>query len=61
MLPHDKKEMEKMTKHDLIDMVHKVKCGKLAKLNIEPLTKEEIIAHLLKSKCPMIKKFMKRK
>lgn len=50
-----------MTKHDLIDMVHKSRCGKLAKLNVEPLTKEEIIAHLLKSKCPMIKKLLTKK
>jgi hypothetical protein len=39
-------------------MVHKAKCGKLKGLNTDGMTKEEIVSHLVKSKCPEIKKLI---
>jgi len=54
-----KGKLDKYTKHDLIDMIHKVKCGKLKGLkNIVAMTKEELVTHLVKSKCPVITKLL---
>ena len=52
---------EKHTKHDLIELVHKAKCGMLKNLAVDDMTKEQIISHLIRSKCPIIKEFMKQK
>jgi hypothetical protein len=50
----------KHTKHDLVDLVHKAKCGMLKDLKVDDMTKEEIISHLIKSKCPVVKDFLKK-
>jgi hypothetical protein len=50
----------KHTKHDLVDLVHKAKCGMLKDLKVDDMTKEEIISHLIKSKCPVVKEFLKK-
>ena len=50
--------LKKMSKHDLIDMVHKAKCMKLKGLKLDSMNKEEIIDHLYKTKCPEIKKLI---
>ena len=54
----NKKSLEHHTKEELIDIVHKAKCGKLRGLKIETMTKEDIISHLIKSKCPEIIKLL---
>jgi NADPH-dependent 7-cyano-7-deazaguanine reductase QueF len=52
-------KLRELTKQDLIDAVHKAKCGKLKNLKgVENMTKEEIISHLVKSKCPVITKLI---
>lgn len=53
-----KKKIEHHTKEELIDIVHKAKCGKLKGLKADAMTKEEIVAHLIKSKCPEIIKLI---
>lgn len=53
-----KKSLAEHTKEELVDIVHKAKCGKLKGLNIDPMTKDEIISHLVKSKCPEIAKLL---
>ena len=52
-------KLEKHTKHDLIEIVHKAKCGKLKGLDTDGMSKEEIISHLVKSECPEIIKMLK--
>jgi hypothetical protein len=50
--------LKKMSKHDIIDIVHKAKCMKLKGLKLDSMTKENIIDHLLKSKCPELRKIL---
>jgi len=54
-------KLESHTKQDLIEMVHKAKCMKLKGLNVDSMTKEEIVKHLVDSKCPEIMKLVKLK
>jgi hypothetical protein len=39
-------------------MVHKAKCLKLKDIDTEAMTKDELVAHLVKSKCPEIQKLI---
>ena len=60
-LKHDNDlRLQEHTKHDLIELVHQMKCGMLKDMNVDAMTKEEIVSHLLKSKCPMVMKLMKQ-
>jgi NADPH-dependent 7-cyano-7-deazaguanine reductase QueF len=55
-------KLRELTKQDLVDAVHKAKCGKLKNLKgVEHMTKEEIISHLVKSNCPVIKELIESK
>lgn len=51
-------KLESHTKQDLIEMVHKAKCMKLKGLNVDSMTKEEIVSHLVSAKCPEIMKLL---
>lgn len=55
---YDKLALKGLSKHELIDIVHKAKCGKLKGLDTEPMSKEDIVKHLLESKCPEIHKLI---
>lgn len=48
------KKLDKLDKIELIDIVHKAKCGKLKNLDTAGLTKEQLIEHLYNSKCPEV-------
>lgn len=54
VVKHNELEFERLTKEELIDIVHRAKCGKLKSLDTSDLTKDEIIGHLVYSKCPEI-------
>jgi len=52
-------KLQAHSKQDLVEAVHKAKCGKLKNLEgVESMTKDEIISHLIKSECPVIKKLL---
>jgi len=51
-------KLEHHTKEERIDIVHKAKCGKLKGMKTSEMTKDEIVAHLIKSKCPEIMKLI---
>lgn len=51
--------IDRMTREDIIDAVHRAKCLKLKGLNLGKMSKEDIILHLQSQKCPEIKKLMK--
>jgi hypothetical protein len=53
-----RKTIAEHTKEELIDIVHKAKCGKLKGLAVDTMTKDEIVSHLVKSKCPEIAKLL---
>ena len=46
--------LKHISKDKLIAMVHSARCGKLLGLRTIEMTKEEIIDHLVASKCPEI-------
>lgn len=50
--------LELMTKHDIERHIKRSGCKMLAGLNLRHLTKEVLIEHLVKSKCPELKKIM---
>jgi len=52
-------KLEKHTKEDLVDIVHKAKCKKLRGLNVEGMSKQDLVEHLVKAKCPEIAKLLK--
>ena len=52
-------ELEKMTKHDLMLMLEKAACGMLRGRSLHLMTKEMMIEHLLRSKCPELAKLMR--
>jgi len=52
----EKTKADTMTKHEIIDVIHKSKCPMLKGLDFEKMTKEDVIAHLQKAKCPEIVK-----
>ena len=45
-----------MTKHEIADVVRKSKCKMLEQYDVEKHSKEDIIKHLEKSCCPILKK-----
>ena len=47
-----------ISKDKLIAMVHLARCGKLLGMRTIEMSKEEIIDHLVASKCPEIKKLI---
>jgi hypothetical protein len=48
------KKLDKLDKFELVDIVHKAKCGKLQGLNTKDMTKEQLVEHLYNSKCPEV-------
>jgi hypothetical protein len=54
---YEKKEKAKdLPKEELIDVIHKAKCKMLKGLDLESMTKGDIIKHLEKVKCPELAK-----
>jgi hypothetical protein len=51
---YSKSKLFTLDKVDLIDIVHKAKCGMLQGLDTNTMTKNELIEHLYKSKCPEV-------
>ena len=51
---YDMSKLEKLEKFELIDIVHKAKCGKLKGLDTTDMTKEQLVEHLYNSKCPEV-------
>ena len=47
-----------LTKEKLIAIVMKARCGKLVGMRTIEMSKEEIIDHLVASRCPEIKKLI---
>ena len=47
-----------LTKEKLIAIVMKARCGKLVGMRTIEMSKEEIIDHLVASRCPEIKKLL---
>jgi hypothetical protein len=47
-----------MTKHEIIDVIHASKCPMLKGVDFEKMTREDVISHLQKAKCPEIMKLM---
>jgi len=52
-------ELEKMTKHDLMLMLEKGACPMLRGRSLHLMTKQMMIDHLVKSKCPELAKIMR--
>jgi hypothetical protein len=50
--------LELMTKHEIQTHIRKSGCKMLAGLNMRYMTKEVLIEHLVKVKCPEFKKIM---
>ena len=46
--------LRNVSKEKLIEMVHRAKCGKLLGMRTDEMSKEEIINHLVASRCPVI-------
>ena len=55
-----KRILDYMTKEQIIDEIHKFKCLKLKGVNLDKLSKEDIILHLQSQSCPKIKELMVR-
>jgi hypothetical protein len=53
-----KKELKDMSKTELIFLIKKARCGKLLGMNTNEMSKEQIIEHLLLSRCPHIIKLI---
>ena len=53
-----KERLKHMSKEKLIFLIHKARCGKLLGMNTNEMSKEEIITHLIYSKCPEIHKLI---
>ena len=51
---YDMSKLKHFSKEELIDIVHKAKCGKLKNMDTTGMSKEDILAHLITSKCPEI-------
>jgi hypothetical protein len=50
--------LERMTKHEIQAYIRRSGCKMLAGLNMRFMTKEVLIEHLVKSKCPELMKIM---
>jgi hypothetical protein len=55
---YDLSKLKKLEIDEIIDMVHKAKCGKLKGLDVTNMTKEDLITHLINSKCPEVHKMI---
>jgi hypothetical protein len=51
--------LKHISRQHLIDMVHKARCGKLLGMRTVDMSKEEIVDHLVASKCPEIVRIIK--
>ena len=52
------KNLDLMTKHEIHQHIRRSGCKMLAGLNMRYMTKEVLIEHLVKIKCPELKKIM---
>jgi len=50
--------LDHMTKHEIQAHIRRSGCKMLAGLNMRFMTKEVLIEHLVKSKCPELRKIM---
>ena len=50
--------LRSVSKDKLIEIVMKARCGKLVGMRTVEMSKEEIIDHLVASKCPEIRKLI---
>ena len=55
------KNLDRMTKHEIQEHIRKSGCKMLAGLNMRYMTKEVLIEHLVKVKCPELQKIMRPK
>lgn len=55
---YDLSKLKKLEIEEIIDMVHKAKCGKLKGLDTSNMSKEDLITHLINSKCPEVHKMI---
>jgi hypothetical protein len=55
---YDLSKLKKLETEEIIDMVHKAKCGKLKGLDTSNMSKEDLITHLINSKCPEVHKMI---
>ena len=53
--------LDRMTKHEIQEHIRKSGCKMLAGLNMRYMTKEVLIEHLVKIKCPELQKIMRPK
>ena len=53
-MPTEHEILKHISKDSLVSMVHKARCGKLLGMRTLDMSKEEIIDHLVASKCPEI-------
>jgi hypothetical protein len=51
--------LEQMTKEDLLYLLRRSRCSMMLGRNPRFFTKEELIEHLVKHDCPVIRKIMK--
>jgi hypothetical protein len=52
-------ELEKMTKEDIMRMLQRVACPMLRGRSLHLMTKQMMIDHLVKSKCPELAKLIR--
>lgn len=52
-------ELEQMTRQDIMTMLDRVACPMLRGRNWRLMTKQMMIDHLVKSKCPELAKYMR--
>jgi hypothetical protein len=55
---YDLSKLKKLEIEEIVDIVHKAKCGKLKGLDVSNMSKEDIITHLINSKCPEVHKMI---
>lgn len=53
-MPTEHEALKHVHKDKLVEMVHQAKCGKLLGMRTAEMSKEEIINHLVASRCPVI-------
>ena len=51
--------LKHVSKEHLIQMVHMARCGKLLGMRTVDMSKEEIVNHLVASRCPEITRIIK--
>jgi hypothetical protein len=50
-----------LSKEEIVDLVHKAKCGKLNGLDTKEMSKEDLVTHLINSKCPEVHSMIQEK